>query len=243
MEITHLSPSSINRFLHECPRKWLYEKLGVPGVVKDESRALYGKAVHNIMVIYFDKIGRNPSEEEIENVAKEAFEEGKNYAMEGFGYRTNQILKNFIDFEKKRKRTWKQYKPTFIEKRLEVKPWSELPTLVNVIDAYWEEDGAVVDWKTGNAEMSEEFMVQGKVNETSLKMNGYKCERVFFYGLYNGRLLTVPKITDGWLYKLVWQMAEMVKAEKFPKRQSGLCEYCPFQLRCEFDGTCLWWEI
>jgi len=196
------------------------------------------------MVIYYDKAGSRPSDKEIEAVAAEAFEEGKTYAMKSFGLRTKQILRNFIDFEQKRRHTWRQYKPTFVEKWLEAKPWSELPTFRNIVDAYWEADETSLDWKTGDSEMGEKFMIQGKINEMTLVANGHPCKRTIFFGLYSGRQLTTPKVTEGWIFKVASQMVEMVKMGRFPKRRSGLCPWCPYELSCSFEeDTCLWMGI
>ena len=55
-----------------------------------------------------------------------------------------------------------------------------------------------------------------------------------------GKQLTVPKVTDGWLYKIAKQMCEQVKAGRFPPKPTPLCGWCSHIIRCQFNGICLW---
>jgi len=241
MKLESISPSDLNRF-SRCPRNWFLNKKGVAGVAVPEREKLYGRAVHNAIQLYFQKIPDNPTAEDIEVTAQEAFEEGRTYAMKGFKAKTKRIVENFVAFEKKRLRTWREYKPSLVEKWMEAKLFEDLPPFRAIIDFYG--DGVIVDWKTGKAgRMGNSNLRQGKVYEMVLRNLGYDVKKVSFFNLDLGTNLEVPRVTDGWIYKVARRMMDMVEAERFPKNPSGLCTRCQFQLDCEFDTRCLWWGI
>lgn len=236
--LEHVSPSSLNLIIYRCPRRWYYEAIRTRGIEREAPEALYGRMVHKAIATYFERIPRRPSPSDIEETARRAFEECGVY-LKGFERKTQTILANFVEFEKLRLRTWKQYKPTFVEKALEGRLFEDLPPFRCVVDFYSQADATVIDWKTGTTEHQEEFSVQGKINEMLLVRNGHPCERVMFFGLLTGRALVAPKVTDGWIYKLARQAVDMVEGGRFPKNPSPLCGECPYQLECEFDDVCL----
>lgn len=236
-----LNPSGIIHF-ENCEFQWLCVKLGVVANVVDKSTAIYGKSVHNIIVIYFGSIPSKPTESQIEKRAKDAFEDGKTAVMSKYGKRNKQILKNFIAFEKHRLKTWKQYKPTFTERMLQGKLFADLPPFRCITDAYWEKDQAIVDWKSGKTEMTDDLMIQGKINELLAIHNNFPVKKVIFAGLWSGRTLTLPPTSKGWVYRHARQMVDQINTRRFPKRRSGLCPYCPYHLRCLFDGKKLLWD-
>jgi len=212
------------------------------GIAVPEKPRLYGKSIHNCLAIYFQKIPDKPTGEEIELVARETFEECKTFAMKGFKAKTKRVLENFIGFEKKRLRTWKVYKPTLVEKWMEAKIFEDLPSFRVIIDFYG--DGTILDWKTGKAGgMSESRLRQGKIYELVLAKLGYSVERVTFFSLDVGTNLQVPRVTAGWIYKEARRMVDMAENDRFPKKPSGLCPYCEFQIDCEFSDRCLFWGI
>lgn len=236
-----LSPSGVIQFTDVCPYQWLCEAQNLPQVRKDDGKALYGRSVHSIMVIYFDKIPSKPTTEQIKEVVKEAFDDGKTPVMNRYGARTKKIIDNFINFETIRLKTWRQYKPTFTERYLQGELWPDLPKFRCITDFYCKADATFIDWKTGKIEMGNDSMLQGKINEMLLKKNGYPVKKGVFFGLYVGRQLEVPRVTDGWVYKITSSMVNMIKRGMFPKKQSGLCPYCPYEIRCELEGEMSLW--
>ena len=242
LKLEGLSPSALNRF-KKCPMKWRLGKIKPQGVVVPAQARLYGTAVHQCIALYFNKIHDHPAEEDIEMMAKEAFENGLTHAMKGQRAKTKRILDNFIQFEKERLRTWKQYKPTFVEKWMSAKVWSDVPEFRCIVDFYSEPDATAIDWKSGGGEMNEDNMRQGKMNEMILARNSLPVKKVIFFGLQQGVALQVPKVTEGWVYKDAKRMVEMVGSGRFVKRPSGLCGWCESILDCELSDVCLWWDI
>ena len=239
MKLESISPSSLNRF-YNCPLNWYFHHIGKRGVAVEEKARMLGKAIHNIIAIYYQKISDRPTPDEIDLKIKEAFEEGDTFALKGFKAKTQRMLENFANFEKKRLRTWKAYKPTFVEKRFEVQLWQDVPPIRVVVDFYGREDETLIDWKTGINDISESNLRQGKIYELVLKRLGYPVRRVIFFGLDRGTNLTVPRVTEGWIYKLVRFMVDSVENENFRPKPGPLCEYCEYKLDCQLREECLW---
>lgn len=239
MELTSFSASSINSF-RQCPRQWKYNIDGLPGIVVPEEAAIYGRAIHNILALYFTRVRNKPPIQSIEIFIEKAFEDGYSFIMKGHTQKTNEIKKNFLEFELRRWREWKQYKPTFVEKRFKTQVFPDLPPFTGTVDFYAQGDGVVIDWKTGNLEMNDYTMVQGKVYELALGSLGYPVRKVSFFALRDGRLLEVPRITKGWLYQICKNMYEQAKNNRFPPKPTALCGWCPHQIRCAYDGMCIW---
>jgi len=242
MEIEHISPSDLNLF-EACPRAWYFEKIGLKGIAVDERAAMFGKEVHNCIVLYFLKAPDKPSPVDIKENAKKAFEEGAGQMMKSMKAKTKRVLKNFIDFEIRRRRTWRSYKPTFVEKKLEAKIFPDLPKFKGIVDFYGQPDATIIDWKTGGATWAEDNSRQGKIYEILLKANGYPVKRVIFFSLDTGQCAVVPKVSGGWIYKLARRMVDMAKSDRFPPRKSGLCEYCPYILDCQLINVPMWGEL
>lgn len=244
IKLDSLSPSSANRFIHTCPTMWMYRRLKIKGIQTDERPALYGKAIHNIIVLYFGQITEKPTFTEIEATVDKAFEEGENFAMRGFSVRTRRIKENFIEFEKKRLRTWKQYRPTFTEKWLEASPWDDTPPLRCIVDFYSRKDQIGLDWKTTRYEdIGTKNMIQGKINEIALKMNDLPIKKFMFFGLYHGRSLAYPRVTDEYLHRILLNMVNKVRKGDFQKVVGSHCKYCEYILNCQLENRCLWWGI
>lgn len=240
MQPKNLSPSSLNSFM-SCPKKWKSEQLGKLGIAVPETPRLFGTAIHNCIVIYFDKISDKPSGDEIEAVAKEAFDEGTTRAMKSSKAKTKRVLENFISFEKSRARSWRVYKPEFVEKKVEAELFDDLPPFRSIVDFYGNK--TVLDWKTGRGGLHESSIRQGKIYKSALQRLGYEVEKVLFVFLDVGASLQIPKTTDGWIYKTARRMVNMVEADRFPKNPSGLCGWCPYVIDCEFEDVCLWEAI
>jgi len=226
-----LSPSSLNTFF-KCPRRWLYEHQGKSGVVVDEGAILFGKVVHSTIEEYFRKVPETPTIDEIEKIAQEVFE--RNGRLVEDKKRFNKICRNFIEFEINRVRSWKRYKPLLVEEKLKGGGF------VGVIDFYGEE--TVIDWKTGNHSLSadSDILRQGKIYEMILRENQRPVKRIIFYSLENKTIVPFPQVSDGWIYREVERMKDMVEKDQFPANWSRMCRYCPFQLDCSFEGECYW---
>lgn len=206
----------------------------------DEDAMLYGSAIHNIMALYFTSMSLHPTPKQIELYIEKAFEDGFNFIMKGKVRKTNTIKKNFLEFELRRLKTWKQYKPTFVEKRFKVTIFPDLPDFIGYLDFYSQEDETIIDWKSGGLEMNEPTKIQGKVYELAMQAMNLPASKSLFFALRDGRLLEVPKLTKGWLYQICKDMFEQVRDDIFPPKLGPLCGWCPHILRCQFEGKCLW---
>jgi len=225
-----ISPSDINSFFF-CPRRWyLSIILGIPEMPVPQPERELGILVHNNIAEYYTKISEKPTPEEIQKVATDVF--AKNYIpIPGADPKKyEQIMHNFISFEIKRLKTWKRYKPLLVEQRLEAPPF------IGVVDAFFDVDKVVVDWKTGNySVMNNDLMRQGAIYKILLEAHGYKVEKVIFVFLYRNKILEMPETTIGFVLKDIEQMVEMIKNGRFPGRNDKFCNKCPFQLACRFS--------
>lgn len=243
MEVDSISPTEINQFF-SCPRKWYYYKTARVGVVVDDSALFFGKLIHDSIAKFYAKIPPNPTFKEISDTAKETFGENRRYVYSGFGARFDRQMNIFIEFEKKRKRTWKQYKPTFFEKRLVAKPWKDIPEIHGIVDFYSKSDETVIDWKTPAQVGSDSTARQGKIYEILLRLNGYPVKKTVFFSLESGVNIQAPRVTDGWIYKQARIMVDMIRANRFPKKPSPLCRgWCEYVLDCQNDKRCIWMEV
>jgi len=213
-------------------------------IVTPDEAMIFGTTIHNIVVLYYDKIDNDTRIDEIDMRLDEAFVEGGNWLTDRRKTRVRTIQNNFKEFEKNRIKN-KINKPILLEHSTTHDLFPDLPPIKGIVDAYYEDVGMAVDWKTGKyEEMTDDRMIQGKIYEMLLKEDGYPVKKVLFNNLNLGRQLTLPKITDGWIQKEISQMVDMVHADRFPKKESGLCNgWCPYILSCHFDGICPWSDI
>ena len=233
-----LSPSDINGFFF-CPRRWyLSIVLGIPPMPIPRPELEFGTMIHNTIANYFDVISENPSESEIRQKISEIFQRNYVKILGIDDKKYKKVVKSFYKFEIERLRKWKQYKPTFVEKRLEAVPF------VGKVDAYWAEEGVVVDWKTGNySVMHNDLLRQGTIYKLLLEAHGYKVEKVLFVFLAKDRTLEMPATTAGWIEEEIKKMVNMIVEGKFPRRNDKVCERCEFQLACKFDDMHLFEDL
>jgi hypothetical protein len=227
------TPSSINSFF-KCPYKWkltyLHKTKGI--FVVNDKRDL-GDNIHFIISKYYEESGF-PDEKYIEPLVKDTFNRYFDTKLKKYQSDAEEMMNNFIKFEKERIKT--AGKPIFIEKMLEDEVFR------GKIDMF---DGInIIDWKTGsNMEIDDDLKRQGKVYEILLNSNNYKGNfNILFIALKNGRTLKLPVVTSTWLYNQTNQMNSIVSSEMYPKCYSPLCDWCEVQLECEFenDKASLW---
>ena len=227
-----LSPSDINSFFF-CPRKWyLGIILGIQPMPVPKPELEFGIMIHNIIADYYERIdNKSLTEHEIRRLIVDSFKKGyvKIAEYKSSNSKMKRILKHFTEFELKRLRTWKQFKPTFVEKRLEAAPF------VGKVDAYWRDEGIVIDWKTGNySVMTTELMRQGTIYKLLLEAYNYPVKKVIFAFLDKNKFLEMPITTKGWIENEIKKMVDMIKSGRFPGRHDKLCGRCEFQLACLF---------
>jgi len=237
--IEHISPSELDMW-QTCPRRWLYRREGRTAIIVDDRDRLFGQRVHELIAEYFREMAKRtyqPTEDDITEVATKVFE---NYGLNFYKNRLEKIRDNFIEFEKARRRKWKTYlSPNVkIEFRLESKPPNAPTKLVGVIDFYLREEETLIDWKTGGNPFRTSYAIQGKMYEMLLRYNGYPVRNIMFVNLLTNECLPSPRVSDGWIYKLINSMLENVRLGRFPALKTGFCDYCEYRLDCEFSGSC-----
>ena len=236
-EISHISPSLLNSF-NTCPLRFKYGSEDLAKIEVDTDRLEYGLEIHKKIQDYMNKVRNDISPKEIEGLCRQTFGEGSKFVRKDVAEKVKQ---NFLDFEIRRKERFKVFKPTMTEEKLGAHLFKDLPPFVCIVDAYWKEDKTCINWKTGSGVQIEDYhLIQGKIEKMILESWGFPVERYWFVCLGNGKTLELPSITDGWIKNKCDELMSCIKNDLFQKRQSKLCEWCESQLRCSFDGDCLW---
>lgn len=236
MNLESISPSDLNQFSN-CPYKWKLKKSKALEVEVPNEAMLFGSAIHQCIARFYHVISEHPTPDDIKEKAEETFSD---FELKGVKAKTKKVMDNFVDFEIKRLKTWKQYKPTLVEKKLISNLFPDLPEFRCIVDAYWKLDETGIDWKVSMGNFEGDALRQGKINEMLLVKNSYPTKRFMFFSLLTGVNNQAPRVTDGWIYKLASGMVESVRLERYPAIKSGLCAYCEFIINCEFRGRCLW---
>lgn len=203
-----------------------------------------GTCVHLIISNYFRQVkGNPPTVSEMKSTLEAMFNHFFDPKLEPYKKEIKEMLNNFLKFEIGRINNW--IRPILIENGLED---DEFYGIIDYFDG-WQ----VIDWKTGavmNIGPSEQR--QGKIYERlctkyvaelpeeikkRCSPNGYK---VYFVTLKNGRVLEMPKVTDGWLIQQRREKQRIIASGRFNKIRSYLCNWCSVQVVCEFDDKTIW---
>lgn len=233
------SPSQINMGT-ECPFRWNSYIRRQPTIKTETIYADVGTIIHQSIADYYEVISPRPQSGTIEGTFEQILDRNwKTSGIKGLVSRKKKCLDNFLKFEKKRLRTWKQYKPSLTEGKLKAR--INGITYTTIVDAYWEEDATIIDWKTGNVnKIGTSEKIQGQVMKMAIEAYGKPVERVIFVALRLGLELEMPKMTTGFVEGAVQRLIEYDRMQDFPKRKSRNCWFCQYQLRCALGGRCLW---
>lgn len=235
----YFSPSQINTHV-TCPFQWKSNILRYPQILTETKYATAGSVIHASIAEYFRAINDNPSKGEIEGTIQTILDrKWDESGLKRMDSRKDKCMKNFVKFENKRRKTWKVYKPTLIEKY--VKSTVNGLNYRTIVDAYWKEDGVIIDWKSGKLNtINESEMIQGQVMKMVIEKTGAKVNKVIFVALLTGLDLVMPNVTDGFVETRVQSMFEHVRLNMFPKKKTRLCDWCGHILRCQTEGQCIW---
>ena len=227
-----LSPNSVNMFTL-CKKKFYFhikEKEGKVVALPITSDSMEkGTEFHAFIKEYFkNKVEKITDIRRVVNdVAARFFAPNQN----------RKLIENFIAYEEERFRKWKKYEPTFVEKELEGSVFH------GVIDFYSEDEGVVLDWKTGVEEMKKSYVVQMNIYKKILEENGYHPKTMRLVFLETKRELQVPLMPDAWLKKVVDEIEESVKTGFYPKNVGEHCSRCAYVLDCQLEGSEMWWGV
>ena len=233
------SPSQINMG-KDCPFRWNSYIQRRPTVKTETIYADVGTIIHRSIADYYEAINPNPNPGTIEGTFEQILDRNwKSAGIKGLVSRKTKCFTNFVKFERKRARLWKQYKPTLTEGKLKAR--INGITYTTIVDAYWEEDKTVIDWKSGNVNrIGSSEKIQGQVMKMVLEAYGKPVDRVIFVALRLGLELEMPKTTIGFIEDTIQRLKEYDKLQDFPKRKSKNCFFCGYQLRCGLGDRCLW---
>lgn len=223
----------------QCPAKFNYEKIEhVQPIFMERGKMDVGNDVHHAIQSYFSNSQEKPRKIELVEGIKRAWEQiiGDKYkSNRELQHRVTQSLKNFTEFEITRRKTWESYLPTLVEESLQNEE------LNGIVDFYSEEDETVIDWKTGKkTELSLDDYRQGEVYRKLLEEQGKKVSRVLFVVLSSGRVLNLPIQRENWIGQELLKIKTSISNGNFKKKPSILCGWCPYVIRCEFEGVELW---
>lgn len=245
MKLTQDISSTMGIKVRRCSLKWLFSQSKYPKLPVESEAAEIGLGVHESIKIYFDNIVAKPSEHQIRELATSMFEA----TMGTLGAKEKTCLANFIKFEIDRLKTWKEYKPKYVEQRLLLKPEDlekmgiKSPTKGNVIIDFYGSN-TQIDWKTGNVsfiDFDERFQLA--FNNMFLSAYGENPLKSYIVSLYNGVILEMPHTPTEWVIQQWHEILSNIEHDKFFPTKSFLCNYCEYILRCEFRKNCLWQDF
>lgn len=243
MQMGPISQSQLY-YAEQCPRSWFYYRAKVPRIVEEMTYALIGTVMHESIKEYYKTIGDNPHQGAIQGTLKSIVDKNWNIyesQLKEYSGRREKCVTNFINFEVNRLSTFKKFKPTIVEE--------DLKAIIGrieyraIIDAFWEEDGIITDWKTGNKNMlSPQDYLQGHIEAMILRQHGYTVRKILFVSLFSGLILELPKVEDDYVHNKAMKMIGYWTSGKFPKNRTPACTSCPWNLRCKLEdrGICLW---
>jgi CRISPR/Cas system-associated exonuclease Cas4 (RecB family) len=219
-----LSPSSISTYL-QCPRKFYYTYIAK--LPSQPIEALEeGGDIHKIIEHYYslplpDALSQNDI---ILNLSKAI-----NDVVGEVNENVKKKLMGFVEFEKKRV-AWK-WRLVGCEQEVENE------YIRGVVDAVFkkQEETYIVDWKSGyNISLTNDYIFQLSVYRWLLKAN--KSYIVFLSSTYNN-IREVPIIPEDKVVRIVSLVKEALEGETvFERKLSRYCEYCPFNLVCNFES-------
>lgn len=237
MRIGKLSQSSMNRY-YNCQRSWWYNYQGREGIEIDSTARDLGINLHDIINDYYKALPGELTEDIIKDTVWRVFNKEFDTSLNYVKREAERCIKNFLKFEIKRFRTWDVYTPTFTEEKLVNDKY------VTIVDFHSDPEGVTIDWKTGNmTQLYDNHHRQVKIEQTVLRDNGHRSDKFLFVALKTGKVIEAPSITRAWLEKQRLEMIGGIKRGEFERQEGPLCDYCPYQLDCEFGDICLWMLI
>ena len=231
-------------YAEHCPHSWYFYRIKAQQIQGDMTYMTIGTIIHESIEEYFKVIGDNPHSGQITGTFKSIVD--KNWAvyeslLKEYSGRKDKCVANFVNFEVNRSLTAKKYKPTLLEQ--------DLKAIIGrieyraIVDAFWEEEGLIADWKTGNKNMlSAQDYLQGQIETMILREHGYTVKKVVFVSLFSGLVLELPKVTDEYVHEKAMKMINYWNTGKFPKNRGQGCNMCQWNLRCKLEdrGICVW---
>lgn len=235
-----LSASAINRW-YNCPYSYKCRYIERCPTIKTPDTFTFGLTVHNCIDHYYDTISKKTQISEVHDLLEKAFTSGGNYSTTSRKKSTRKAINSVEKFEKKRIRKHIP-PPTIREEMLEAKLRDDLPLLYGKPDAYFEETGEIIDWKTGkHAIVTDSLKVQGKMYELILKAHGYHPKKIIFDFVVLGKRVFLPRVSEGWFIKQIEDMCNNVTKDRFRPNPGFLCNrWCEYKLSCDLRNKCKW---
>ena len=214
-----------------CPRRYFYVDVGIEVPVLDETPLWFGRSIHKGIEDYYGALNNNPTVDEIKRVAEQAFNRSWDSRLSNrLRPAKATILSNFTKFEFWRLENGeKPFKPEVLEKDLASDKFHCLTD--------WYHGGRLIDWKTGqNAKITEDLQLEMWVQAEVLEANGFTVDSIQLCFLRFNKFLSLPPPNKSWLYEQRKEVMEAIQLNYFPPNVSILCHWCPYKIRCEYDG-------
>jgi hypothetical protein len=236
----YISPSAL-KDIESCPFKYYCKKMGFAEIQLDDSKRQFGLSGHKIYEEYFKKLPDFVDKDIIIKAIEESIAEYGSAYTDSRKKSTKKFRNYLLNFELNRIKS-KIPKPDVIEKEFRAKIFDDLPPLLVRTDLFVVGTGTVIDWKFGNnGEMSDDLLIQGKMNELVLNANGLNVKHVSFRYPVLGTKNDIPSVSDEWIHKKLVNMISTIESGVFESKPNILCKnWCPFILRCKYRNTCVW---
>jgi len=233
-----LSPSTINA-IRRCPFSWDCSYRGEKGISVEFKAQDIGSLVHSIIADYYRSFAQKPKDNEVLALVKRIASRHITPDFKPSKKTIEDLLNNFIKFEIKRLHTYQDPVPTLIETYLDHKKM-----IGGKIDVYFKSDKITIDWKTGNSfDINLDMTLQGGVYKLVLNSNNYDCSKLFFVLLKSGRVLELPRVTEGFIMEEARRANEIIISGIFKPHAGVQCKYCAYILACPlmgYGGVKLW---
>ena len=241
--VDYFSQSQIN-IASICPFQWKCYMEHVPQAEVETKYATSGSVIHEAIEEYYKIIDDSPHEGSIEGTFNQILDRKWKAAgneIKGLEDRREKARKSFVTFEQNRLRTWKQFKPTFVEETLRARLGGF--GFLTRVDSYWKEEARIIDWKPNKQMLGPEDYVQGQVAVIIFRELGLPLKRVDFFSYLTGNMLQMPAVNDEFVLGKVRQMLKYVMDDNFPRnKDSPACKWCGYGIKCTLEdkGICMW---
>ena len=194
--------------------------------------------MHKVIEDYQKNCTQEPSSIEIQMEVQRTFQEiWEQIPVFEREEKIKTCISHYINNERKRL----PHEKGFANKGTHLEQHFEYGIYHGYVDWYNQYSGIIRDWKTSKSDKLDKSMqIQGIVNKYLLENNGFKVTKVIFEMLFEGTSQPLPPLIDSFHDNQMKEIQIACQTGNFPKKPSGLCDYCPYQIRCENDQKSFW---
>lgn len=245
-----ISPYRLNKY-RKCPKNFQYRQLGLPKQKGDDTALEFGKMLHLIQEMFYDKIPENPTKDKITQIAGLCLEHEWLPRFQSKQRTAKRAVANFILFEQWRLSESKKknipYKVVddegkLIDPIIETDIYSDL--FHAVVDFCWQANQMLLDWKFGKSNtVYESYKIQLSIERHVLEFNEIPVNFAGFGFLRKSpQPVRVATYNVSMLKGFRTALLSAIASNHFPCKEGPLCWYCEDFTRCEAEkkGFHLW---